>query len=414
MKKIFLNMILCCLSALSAMAQDSFTVIGGVVKDNATKSKLENVSVFVSGSHIGTVSNADGTFSLKIPAKYASGSVKAEHLGYFSSAVPIEEIRKNGGNVTIWLTPASKMLKEVTVYGGRPEDIVAQALKKIPENYSKERALFSAFYRETVQKGRRYIGVSEAMVDVFKTSYLRRNIAGERVQIKKGRRLISQNIRDTLSVKMIGGPVVPVALDFVKNGDFFLGEADLDNYEFSMEKPVSIDDRMQFAIRFYPKVQLEYALYQGVIYIDQKTLAFSKAELEMDVTDKDKAAYAILRKKPAGLRFKPLEMSYTITYKSVDDVSYINYVGTKIRFKCDWKRRLFSSDYTTVAETVMVDREDNSIKEISRKAAFGDNDIFYDTVDNYWDSDFWNEYNIIEPTESLERAVTKLKKRNNR
>lgn len=28
----------------------------------------------------------------------------------------------------------------------------------------------------------------------------------------------------------------------------------------------------------------------------------------------------------------------------------------------------------------------------------------------YWNDDFWKTYNIIEPTESLEHAVSKLKK----
>lgn len=89
----------------------------------------------------------------------------------------------------------------ISLEGGKPDKIVAEAIKKIPVNYSPSRNLFTAFYRETVQKGKRYIGVSEAIVDVFKTPYTQRINNGERVQIKKGRRLISQNNRDTLAVK---------------------------------------------------------------------------------------------------------------------------------------------------------------------------------------------------------------------
>jgi len=37
--------------------------------------------------------------------------------------------------------------------------------------------------------------------------------------------------------------------------------------------------------------------------------------------------------------------------------------------------------------------------------------VFDDVVEEYWNEDFWREYNIIEPTESLESAVRKLKKR---
>lgn len=412
----FLAIVLfCCMAALS-VAQESadttFVTISGTVKDKDSKKTLENVSISLEGSHIGTVSNNDGTFSLSVPAAYSRGKIKAEQLGYFSSIIPLSGLRSNENSITILMTSSAKMLKEVVVRGGKPEEIVAEALKKIPVNYSHDKNLFTAFYRETVQKGKRYIGVSEAIVDVFKTPYTRRMNNGERVQIKKGRRLISQNSRDTLSVKIVGGPTLPVIIDFVKNSDFLFGYDDLAYYSFKMEKPVSIDDRMQYVIRFAPKVKLDYALCHGLLYIDQETLSFSKAEFELDMTDRSKATNAILRKKPRGLHFKPQEVAFTITYRLDEGISYLNYIKTKTRFKCDWKRRLFSSGYTTYAEMVMVDRVDNPDHDISRKLAFGNNDIFYDTVTDYWDADFWKGYNIIEPTESLDKAVIKLKKNN--
>ena len=130
------------------------------------------------------------------------------------------------------------------------------------------------------------------------------------------------------------------------------------------------------------------------------------------MSDRSKATNAILRKKPHGLHFKPQEVAFTVTYRLEDGVSYLNYIKTNTRFKCDWKRRLFSSGYTTCAEMVMVDRIDDPEEGISRKLAFGNNDIFYDAVTDYWDADFWKGYNIIEPTESLDKAVIKLKKNN--
>lgn len=400
------------LSVAQKTADASFVTISGTVKDKDSKKSLGNVSISLDASHIATVSNNDGTFSLTIPMTSANGKIKAEQLGYFSRTISLSDLPANGKDITILMTSSAKMLKEVVVRSGKPDEIVAEALKKIPVNYSHDKNLFTAFYRETVQKGKRYIGVSEAIVDVFKTPYTHRMNNGERVQIKKGRRLISQNNRDTLSVKIVGGPTLPVIIDFVKNRDFLFGYDDLAYYNFKMEKPVSIDDRMQYVIRFTPKVKLDYALCHGLLYIDQETLSFSKAEFELDMSDRSKATNAILRKKPHGLHFKPQEVAFTVTYRLEDGVSYLNYIKTNTRFKCDWKRRLFSSGYTTCAEMVMVDRIDNPAEGISRKLAFGNNDIFYDAVTDYWDADFWKGYNIIEPTESLDKAVIKLKKNN--
>ena len=44
----------------------NYFTITGVVKNKDNKRKLENVNVSVSGTNIGTVTNADGVFSLKI------------------------------------------------------------------------------------------------------------------------------------------------------------------------------------------------------------------------------------------------------------------------------------------------------------------------------------------------------------
>lgn len=68
-----------------------YVTISGIVKDKDTKKAMENVSISIVDSHIGTVSNADGTFSLTIPATLSNGKVKAEQLGYFSNTLSLPE-----------------------------------------------------------------------------------------------------------------------------------------------------------------------------------------------------------------------------------------------------------------------------------------------------------------------------------
>ena len=59
---------------------------------------------------------------------------------------------------------------------------------------------------------------------------------------------------------------------------------------------------------------------------------------------------------------------------------------------------------------VVTDRQEDGFTAISNKNAFKEKQVFYDLVNEYWNEDFWIEYYIIEPTESLEHAVDKLKK----
>ena len=385
-------------------------LVTGIVKDKETRQALANVNVSVQGSNVGTVTNADGVFSLKVSQEELGRGVHVSHIGYQNLFLPAEALTSSSKRPTIWLTPTAFSLDMVNVYGGDPMELVEKALRKIPQNYSDHDHLFSAFYRETIQKRKRYIGISEAVLDAYKTDYKERDITHDRVQILRGRRLQSQKSSDTLAVKIAGGPNMPVYLDVVKNGDELLNVNMLHCYRFGMQISMSIDNRMQYVVAFEPRVVLEHPLYRGVLYIDQQTLAITRAEFRLDMTDTEKAARFILRKKPTGLRFKLQEVSYLVTYRYQDGKSYLNYLRNNIRFKCDWKKRLFSSTFTTSTEMVMVDRNDRPEERIRMKDAFKQREVFYDVVDVYWNEDFWKDYNIIEPTESLESAVKRLKK----
>lgn len=410
-----LKMLFLCLTfilgGMFAYADGSLKSISGIAKDRSTKKKLENVSISIPGTNIATVTNEDGKFLIKLPDNIEMPSLKADLIGYSTSYLSAEEIAKSDKEITIMLSPLSNTLKEVTVYGGQPRPLIENAMEKIPQNYSDSSSLFTAFYRETIQKGKRFIGISEAMTKIYKKSYKTRTIDSDRVKVIKGRKLLSQKSSDTLAVKILGGPTLPVILDVVKNENALFSKNELDYYDFKMGKIAFVDDRPQYVIEFSPKkVILPYPLSKGIVMIDCESLAFTRADFEMDMSDKNKATSSILRKKPAGLKFKPQEASYIVTYKLQEGKSYLNYISSKTRFKCDWKRRLFSSGYTARAEMVMVDRVDNSNEKISRKEAVKRNFILDDTVDSFNDPDFWKDYNIIEPTESLDKAVYKLKK----
>ena len=387
-----------------------FTV-SGVVRDKESRKKLENVAVSLVGTPIGTVTNAEGVFSLKIPHMDTIPQLELSHIGYmnarFSASAPEGS---NNMYATILMIPIALQLNEVVAYGNSARRIVEEALERIPKNYPSGESMTSAFYRETVQKGHRYISISEAMLDVYKTSYKQRTSDRDKVQIDKARRLLSQKQSDTLGVKVVGGPNLPLFMDVVKNAYALFDEETLDYYSFVQEPSVFIDDRLQYVISFRPRVKLDYALYVGRVFIDREHLAFTRAEFELDLSDRERAIAAILYKKPLGLRFRPQKVSFLITYRQHDGVTCLNYICNEMCFKCDWKRRLFSSSYVARSEMVAVDREEHPERVIARRDAFKPYQVFYDIVKEYWSEDFWKDYNIIEPTESLEDAVKKLRK----
>ena len=387
-----------------------YNTISGVVKDKATKKNLEYVNVSAIGTNVGTVTNKDGEFTLKIDKVLKVSDIQLSCVGYYNSLISFksDDVEEN----IFYMTPESIVLDEVLVFSWyNPRDLVKVAMEKIGDNYPMQPNMLTGFYRETVQKQRRYINISEAVIEIYKDAY-NQEVDRDRVKVVKGRKLLSLKKADTLTVKFLGGPTLPVYLDIIKNPHILLDPEMLNLYSFSMGGSISIDDKLHYKVHFEPQKIVDYPLYIGTMYIEQTSLALTRVEFRMDMNNKQKVAKEILRDKPVGLRFTPEDVMYVVTYKQQGRKTFLNYIRSEIRFKCDWRRRLFATNYEVIAETVITDRNEHNVMRIPNREAFLLHNSLGQEVELYIDENFWSNYNIIEPTESLENAVNRLKKQN--
>ena len=406
MMRTYLTILALCLCSLFAIAQDDGVwTLSGKVTDAKTRKPMAHVSV--TDRSVGTVTNEAGEFTLKL--QKAPKTVTFSCLGYKTQRLDASAM--GGVRVEVRLEPSSVMLDEIVVRGADAKELVLRAMEKIYDNYPDEPNLLRGFYRETVEKRSHFTSISEGVVDVYKTGYDKDDWR-DGVAILKGRRLLSQRPSDTLSVKLQGGPVMPIMLDVVKQRDILLNEEELNNYTFRYVTMSKADDRNQYVVEIAPLYVLPYALYRGRLYIDQETLAFTRIDLSLDMSDPGKVTQMILKKKPLGLRFTPHELSIYIDYKTDNGVTRINYIRNVIRFRCDWKRKLFKSNYTVTSEMVVTDRQEGKeLKPIKSRDTFNRKDNFYDKVVYFNDPDFWGNENIIEPTEDLLKGIEKIKRR---
>ena len=120
----------------------------------------------------------------------------------------------------------------------------------------------------------------------------------------------------------------------------------------------------------------------------------------------------MLVSRPAGLRFKPREMSLLLDYKPGADGKYrLSYLRVRFRFNCDWRKRLFATDYTAISELVVTNIHTGAeAVPIPKGEQFSSRVSLADKTAYYEDPDFWKDYNIIEPSASLEQAISRLKK----
>ena len=389
------------LAALGAAAQSLQYSAHGTVSDAYNGRPLQSVNISVPGRQFATVSNADGDFIIKSDAPIRS--LEFSCIGYKKLRMTVQE-----GEVSAMLVPEKYLLDASSIISGNPEEIVRSAIGRIPYNYSDRPELLRCFYRETLQKRSRYISVSEAVARLYRTPYVW-STGTDKTELEKSRIIMSQRKRDTLSVKMMGGPTLAATSDVVKNKDVLFQDIEEGMYAFEMGQPQYIGDRLQFVIHFHPDADANYALYYGTFYIDRELLSFTRIEMSMDMKDRGKVERQVLVKKPRGLRFNPKEISLVMTYRLDGEISRLEYFRSVIRFNCDWKKRLLATSYAVINETVVTDVV-TPPTPIQRKEIFHPTDFMSDKAGEFLDPEFWKDYNIIEPTESLEHAVGRLHK----
>jgi len=401
----WLTLILFALLSLGAWAQTDSVRLGymvrGKVRDAETGRALESVHVSVPGRHHATVTNADGEFVLKSDRRIEA--VQFSYLGYKSQWVAASPVLK------ISLVPESISLPEASIISGDPAAIVRAALSRVPETYCPKPELLECFYRETVQKRNRYTYVAEAVARLYREKTDGRSYTIDASALEKSRLLVSQRKRDTVSVKTQGGPQMALNCDFLKSPELLLSEEEMALYHFEMDMPAYIGDRLQFVIRMSPAQTVEYALYYAVLYIDRENLTFTRIEASLDMQDRLKATKAVLVSKPLGMRFFPEEATIVLNYRPVGDQIRLEYFRSTMRFSCDWRKRLFKTHYTAVNELVVTDVRPEAIP-IPRRERFRSSDYLNDKAEEFQDPDFWADYNIIEPSESLEHAINRLRK----
>lgn len=107
MRKTLTFILMSCIGFLSpsAAGQDGFDVtVRGVVRDEVSRRPVAFVNVFLPGENIGTVTNGEGAFSLKIKSSNLEKVLEFSCMGYAGSRISLQDFDSEK-NQTVWLKP---------------------------------------------------------------------------------------------------------------------------------------------------------------------------------------------------------------------------------------------------------------------------------------------------------------------
>jgi hypothetical protein len=421
MKKVILWSIVALICSLAANASEgerpkkkqindttTYTEVSAKIIDKATEEPIVFASVSQTDKNVGTVSNADGEFILKIPGENPQGTITITHLGYKNKEVDISALK--GGNTVISLETHAIPIEEIVVKKIDPEELILKAISLKQENYPTSPEMQTGFYRETIKQNRNYVSVSEAVLDIYNSGY-RDNFDFDRVKIFKGRKSKDVKRMDTILVKFQGGPRTAMFMDLVKNPGVILDPEIFPYYEYKLGGIVKVNDRNNYIVEFDQRNTSDYPLYQGKIYIDTETYAITSIDFKISEKSLNSAAKMLIKKKPARMKMDVEKGNYRVNYREINGKWVLNYVRAEVEFKIKWDRKLFKTKIHTMFEMAITDRDTENVERFPYKVSVKYNDVLADEVASFTDEDFWGEYNYIKPDESIEIAIKKLNRR---
>ena len=380
----------------------------GKIIDSKTGNPLIFANVVLRGTNIGTVTNSDGDYLIKAPTDWQVIELEITHIGYLSRILKITDLK--GKEDEIKLEQSTIQIAAVTVSYGDPLELLRRAIHNIPENYSSDPVMMKAFYRETIKQNKNYVGVAEAVLDIYKTEY--QEYSGpDRTQIYKGR--MSQDVKkmDTVVVKLQGGPFISLMLDIAKHPGEILSEEYLDMYTYSYGGLTTVQDREAMIINFLPKEFITDPMYEGKIYLDAENLAIIGVDFNLDEKRVEEAAELFIQRKPLSMKVDIESVNHLTKYRVNKGIWYLSYVRSELNFKCNWKKKLFNSSYSLMSEMAITDMDPEGLIKFKLRETTGMSDILAEQVNQFEDPEFWGMDNIIKPDESIEAAIDKLNRR---
>jgi hypothetical protein len=387
-----------------------FTEYTGVVLDSNTKDPLISVSIKLTNSNLGSITNDEGAFTIKVPNGRGITGVEFSLLGYETEVVPLSQL--TSGKNRIVLTLKVTELSQISISSFKnAKSLVKAVFDNKKKNNLDRSTVMTAFYRETIKRRNRNVSLTEAVVNLYKQPYSSSD--RDQVGLHKARKSTDYKRLDTVALKLQGGPFSTLYLDIMKYPEYIFTPTTMDEYEFSFGPPSTVKNKPVFVVNFKQKSGIDVPRYYGSLFIDSETLALISAKYSLNLSGmKNSTNNMFVKRKPRDIDVTPLSASYKVDYREKDGQWYYGYGNVNLSFKVKKRRKLFNTVYTLSSEMAVTDWEENTTgARLKGKERLRPTIIMTDAVSGFKDPDFWGPYNVIEPEKPIESAIKKIQRK---
>jgi carboxypeptidase-like protein len=442
------------------------TELKGKVVDFLTFQPIESASVYIENTTIGSITNADGNFILKVPQQHLQDTLVISSIGYKSFKVVISEF-ENGSDIFLEEDVAS--LDEVVIVADpRPttgNGIVQKAIEKLPKNLPEQPYLQKGFLRHKERNKKEYKWLIESAITLYDSSYaagakdnLKINVDETRKSYdlrdvdslftysaylksmnSKASNLNRNSIKTSSLVEAIKWNDSRVnglenlfkgKLNLVRNSNVsgaLLGKNMLEKHHFELDTILVDNGRKLYKIKIEkgadfvglntPNIYNEGFEPKGWIYIYYDNYAIKKVEYELV------AASDVQKKRSKSLFDTQTIHKLVMTYKDYDGKMYPNYIYYETPKLVNTGDR--SSDRIKTEAEPGFDKDEQyyyTIQEILFSNIIQEPELIKQELQqNDWSADifsskpynesFWKNYNVLLESKEEEKLIQDLSKR---
>lgn len=380
-------------------------IITGKIVDEETGEALPFATIGFKNIPKGTVSNSNGQFGLKVPSDLYGDTLYVSFLGYFGREIPVQQAI--GTDMVISMRREFISIPEIIIRNQIPREIIAKARRAIPSNYGESPVMMTAFYREGILRKNELQTYSEAILQIYKSSYTA-NLINDQIKIYKSRKIENTSRNDTLAIRLKAGLGTSLALDGIKNTFDFISAEHINEYNYRLTDIVKYDEGSAYAIDFEQKEGAEFPLFRGTIYINTSDLGIYNVDFEISPSKIDKIKESFVTSSTGGFTTWPLSVKYSVSYRKVEDRYFLSHVRGDLLFNSRQKRKWFNIRFKVFFELAITDTDFKNVKRLDREELAPIHSVFSQTITGY-DADFWGDQNFLRPEDNLLQALKNMK-----
>lgn len=378
--------------------------INGKVIDDETSEPLPFATIALKNKGRGTVTNNNGTFTMKITPELMGDTLTVSYLGYMGRELAV--VNAFDDKLTIRIGREFISIPEIIIRNQNPVEIINKCLKSIQHNYGDNPALMTGFYREGVLKKTELQTYSEAILRIYKSSYAP-TLLNDQIKIYKSRKIENTDRKDTLAIRLKAGLSTCLELDGAKNTFDFLSRDAIGDYSYRMTDIVTYDDETAYVIDFEQHENVELPLFKGTIYINTVDYGILNAEFEINPKLISKMKNSFVTANTHGFETWPTSVKYSVTYRKMQNRYFLNHVRGDLIFTSSQKKKLFRTQFKVFFELAITETELNNVTRFDREELAPIHSVFSRTISNY-DPSFWGNQDFLKPEDNLLQALKNM------